>query len=90
MSCTSKVTVALFALTAPALAAGTGLAADSDSDPDRVAALNKVVRFFSDKIQQDPTDAKAFSERGAARQALCDFDKAIADYDEAIRLDTNN
>src|SRR5580704_10109714 len=38
-------------------------------------------------MQLDPKDAGAFYDRGYVWQAKGEYDKAIADYNEAIRLD---
>jgi tetratricopeptide (TPR) repeat protein len=35
----------------------------------------------------DPTYPSAYNNRGNASYRRCDFDRAIADYDEAIQLD---
>jgi tetratricopeptide (TPR) repeat protein len=38
----------------------------------------------------NPNNSSAFNERGYAYSAKGDYDRAIADYDEAIRLDSKN
>jgi tetratricopeptide (TPR) repeat protein len=49
-------------------------------DPD------EQVRFYTQAIRLNPTDALAFYNRGLARDAKGDVEGAVADYNEAIRL----
>ena len=85
MSSSLKGTVLLVAFTTMALPACPASAADPG--PDGVAALEEAVRRLSSQIEQDPTDAFNFLERGHLHRKLGEFDKAIEDYDEAVRLD---
>jgi Tfp pilus assembly protein PilF len=41
-------------------------------------------------IQRDPKNAKAFNKRGFGYAAKGDYDRAFADYDQAIQLDPKN
>ena len=79
-------TAALFALTAPAAAASR---ADWDAckgdDPDRsIAACTRIIQGRGETAKNS---AIAHHERGLAYRSKGDFDRAIADYSEAIRLD---
>src|SRR5262247_2962997 len=79
-------TAALFAATAPAAAASR---ADWDAckgdDPDRsIAACTRIIQGRG-KTAKD--SAIAHHRRGFAYKSKGDFDRAIADLNEAIRLD---
>lgn len=88
MSSSLKVTILLVASTTMALPACPASAADPG--PDRVAALKEAVRRLSSQIEQNPTDAFNFLRRGRLHRKLGELDKALEDYDEAIRLDPKN
>ena len=47
------------------------------------------IEHFSKAICFNPNDAPAYNNRGIARRELKDFEGAIEDYNEAIRLDSN-
>ncbi len=49
-------------------------------DPD------EKIRFYSEFIRLEPSDATAYSNRGNARREIGDLDGAISDFDEAIRI----
>ncbi len=77
---------ALFALTAPAAAASR---ADWDAckgdDPDRsIAACTRIIQGRGETAKNS---AIAHHERGLAYRSKGDFDRAIADLSEAVRLD---
>ncbi len=79
-------TAALFAVTAPAVAASR---ADWDAckkdDPDRsIAACTRIIQGRGETAKNS---AIAHHERGLAYRSKGDFDRAIANYSEAIRLD---
>src|SRR5262252_7929501 len=79
-------TAALFAVAAPAAAASR---ADWDAckgdDPDRsIAARTRIIQGRGETAKDS---AIAHHERGLAYRSKGDFDRAIADYSEAIRLD---
>ena len=88
MSSSLKGTALLVAFTTMALAARPAPAADPESDS--VAALREDERRLTEKIEQDPTDAESYFRRGLLREELHELDKAIEDYDEAIRLGPKN
>ena len=77
---------ALFALAAPAAAASR---ADWDAckgdDPDRsIAACTRIIQGRSESAKDS---AIAHHERALSYKSKGDFDRAIADLSEAIRLD---
>src|SRR5262249_39549909 len=79
-------TAALFMLTAPAAAASR---ADWDAckgdDPDRsIAACTRIIQGRGETAKDS---AIAHHQRGLSYRSKGDFDRAIADYSEAIRLD---
>jgi len=79
-------TAALFAVTAPAVAASR---ADWDAckgdDPDRsIAACTRIIQGRGETAKNS---AIAHHERGLAYRSKGDFDRAIADLSEAVRLD---
>ena len=51
---------------------------------------DKAIADFTEAIQLDPKNAKAYIDRGSAYINKGDNDKAIADCNEAIRLDPKN
>src|SRR5262245_38197752 len=81
-------TAALFAIAAPAEAASR---ADWDAckgeDPDRsIAACTRIIQGRGETAKDS---AIAHHERGLSYKSKGDFDRAIADFSEAIRLDPN-
>ena len=55
---------------------------------DQIVPVEEAIAFFTDATQANPEDVSAFTMRGAVwRLAKHDFDKALADYNEAIRID---
>ena len=77
---------ALFAVTAPAVAASR---ADWDAckgdDPDRsIAACTRIIQGRGETAKDS---AIAHPERGLSYKSKGDFDRAIADFSEAIRFD---
>ena len=55
-----------------------------------VAAPEAAIGFFSKLIQETPQDADAHAARGNAELAARQFDVAIEDYNQALRLDSRN
>lgn len=49
--------------------------------------LDKVIHDLDAAIQRNPEDAKAYSTRGDAYLQKGEYDRAIADYNAAIKLD---
>jgi lipoprotein NlpI len=81
-------TAALFAVAAPAAAASR---ADWDAckgdDPDRsIAACTRIIQGRGETAKDS---AVAHHERGLSYKSKGNFDRAIADFSEAIRLDPN-
>src|SRR5262245_20773111 len=78
-------TVALLAVTAPALAAGqVDWDACKGDDPDRsIAACTRIIQGRGETAQRL---ANAHYNRGVAYKDKGDLDRAIADFTEAIRL----
>jgi tetratricopeptide (TPR) repeat protein len=56
---------------------------DKGKGDDSIAACSRL-------IEQNPKFAAAYNNRGLAYQNKRDYDRAIADYNEAIRLDAQN
>ncbi len=54
-------------------------------DSNNVTSVEQAIPHFTEDIRQNPT-AKAFSTRGMVWYGNNDFDNAIADFSEAIRL----
>ena len=44
---------------------------------------------FRNKLSRDPYDAETFTIRGDMWRRKSDYDRAIVDFNEAIRLDPN-
>ena len=57
-----------------------------------VVLLDDAAAYFSERIQRDPKDAFAYRQRAISRseQRYTDYDAALADLDEAIRLQPND
>jgi tetratricopeptide (TPR) repeat protein len=55
-------------------------------DKDDVVPVEEAISYFGDRISVDKDDAWAFNMRGCAYYEKADLDKALADYNEAIRL----
>jgi tetratricopeptide (TPR) repeat protein len=49
--------------------------------------FSQAVGYFTARLAKDPKDSHAFTARGQAHAANNEPDKALADFDEAIRLD---
>ena len=54
-----------------------------------IGNYDQAIAEFSEALELDPNDARAWLGRGKARLAKRDFDRALADFDEALRLDPN-
>jgi len=50
----------------------------------------RAIADYSDAIKYMPDYHLAFNKRGQAYLEICDFDKAIKDFEELIRLNPNN
>ena len=59
-------------------------------DRAELAFLDEAVPYFTSRIEQNSEDAFAYGQRANAYRLNGERDKAIADLDEAIRLDPNN
>jgi tetratricopeptide (TPR) repeat protein len=53
---------------------------------DEAARLEKALASATEIIRRDPSDAVAYTIRAATYRQMGDYDRAIADYTEAIRL----
>lgn len=51
-------------------------------------AHRQVADYYSELLRSTPSDT-CYEFRGAARAALCEYEAAIADFTEALRLDPN-
>ena len=60
-----------------------------EAEQQRLAAI-KAEQERQAKVEQARVDAQNFFQRGLADQNRGDYDRAIADYNEAIRLDPKN
>src|SRR5262249_54203449 len=49
--------------------------------------LENAIPYFTRRIRQNEKDAYAYAHRGSAWREKGEYDKALADYNEAIRLD---
>jgi tetratricopeptide (TPR) repeat protein len=56
---------------------------------DEVVGLDQATTYFSELVRLEPSNAWAYGMRGVIRQDKHELDKAIADYDMALRLDRN-
>lgn len=54
---------------------------------DDVVLMDTAIPYFSVRIQNNAKDVFAFSQRAILWKEKKEYDKAIADYDEAIRLE---
>ena len=57
----------------------------ASSEPDRIIAV--CTRLLADRSETTETHVEAYTQRATAWLAKCDLDRAIADCNEAIRLD---
>ena len=58
-------------------------------NPDGGAEPNSTIAAYTEAIRKNPDDATAYFKRGDAYGANGEYDKAIADFTEVIRLDPN-
>jgi tetratricopeptide (TPR) repeat protein len=56
----------------------------------RLASSDYAIGKYSRQIEQDSNDAEAYEQRGSAHLARHDPDRAIDDFNTAIKLDPNN
>jgi tetratricopeptide (TPR) repeat protein len=84
MSMTRSATVCLGLLLAPALV----LAGDFENAVEALKKndLDLAITHFSAHLREHPTDANAFLARGRVFAGKNEYDKAIADFTEVIRL----
>ena len=58
---------------------------------DQVVRIDEAMAFFTDAIRANPGDAHGYAMRATIwREVKHDFDNALRDYDEALRLDQTN
>ena len=50
---------------------------------------DKAIEDLNKAVLLDPSNARAWSNRGVARSKKGEFEKALSDFDEALRLDPN-
>jgi Tfp pilus assembly protein PilF len=62
------------------------VAAKNGNDCLKRQAWAPAIRHFSEAIQFDPKSPRAFLGRGLAYEGKREWEKALADYTEAIRL----
>src|SRR5262245_32562691 len=55
---------------------------------DDAVPIAEAVPYFTKRLAKDPKDVHALTGRGQAYAARNEPDKALADFDEAVRLDT--
>jgi tetratricopeptide (TPR) repeat protein len=58
--------------------------------PDQLVRVDAATEFFTSRIRAKPRDAFSYFMRAWIWQDKKEYDKAIADYTEAIRLDPND
>ena len=52
--------------------------------------IDGLIGILNEDVRQNPDDANPLVERGVAFGINGEYEKAFADFDEAIRLDPNN
>jgi len=52
------------------------------------AAGRAAIADLDQAVRLDPADAMSVFNRGGARENLCDFEGAVADYELALRVDS--
>src|SRR6266436_4669198 len=60
--------------------------ADADNPDQKIASCSRVI---ADDAESAPNRAHAYGSRGAAYYDKSDFDNAIADFSEAVKIDAN-
>src|SRR5215468_9137773 len=60
--------------------------ADTDNPDQKIATCSRVI---ADDAESAPNRAQAYRNRGAAYYDRGDFDRAIADFSEAAKIDAN-
>ena len=53
---------------------------------DNAVLVEDAISYFTDRIRANRTDASAYAHRGRAWHEQSDADRALKDYDEALRL----
>jgi tetratricopeptide (TPR) repeat protein len=56
---------------------------------DHVVPLEEAIEFITKRVRADPDDVFSYVMRGTIWAKKNEFDKTIADYNDAIRLDAN-
>ena len=54
---------------------------------DRVVLVDQAVEFFTNQIRFHPDDAFVFAMRGMLRDDRNEYDAAVRDFSEAVKLD---
>jgi tetratricopeptide (TPR) repeat protein len=73
-----------------ALSAGISGVTSEEIEQARVTSADLRIAAGSETIKQHADDARAYQDRGYAYEMKRDYDHAIADFSEAIRLDPSN
>ncbi len=52
--------------------------------------IGENTRTLSEEIEANPTEVQAYLDRGSAYSLLCEWDRALADYDKVLELEPGN
>src|SRR5436190_14855569 len=97
-ACLFSLAVALFFLTAAAVAEDAEVDAEglakAKEDPYFAAVISgnwdKAIELMSKRLEENPQDANSLTARGQAYLFQHDHVKALADFNEAIRVDAKS